>query len=429
MHFTEDVKRYEILKDSPADVDGKDPVIPQRHVLYRADRKPRVCNDQEEGCGWALEYKDKIPLRTLYNDIKGVYTCIIIYKKRFICQKCKKVYTVGNPPELNQGRKARIAAAKMLIDPTATMKSLARQGGFSEASGSRELKTMVDLLDGKSDRLPEDQHKATLVNKLREKIKTYHLEETLFYIPFLFQNQWRCLICACGANKKDRYLLNILDINELALIEAFNGRLHDKKTIKRVMCDADGSVIAFMEKDFPNAAVLIARVCMRDALGRFYQERRRQGFDISQSAYQKILPIIRNQTVATWKDRWERWRSDLDHEQSDIFAPVNYFIEAYETMIDESFAYPMKASFTELLEVIKDMRNNEFEDMRIRMLFANRSHFDKSYEKDLLDVFSHIHAPLPQMSINDFGVNISDLVAELRAERMDFNIWREDDEN
>ena len=187
MHFTEDIERYEILEDIPAGVDGKGPVIPQRRVLYRAEPKPRAC--KEKFCDGALEFKERREIKQkIYNEINGVYTCIIICKKRFICQKCKKVYTVGNPPELNQGRKARIAAAKMLIDPTATMKSLAKQGGFSEASGSRELKTMVDLLDGKSDRLLEDQRKATLVNKLREKIKTYHLEENLFYIPFLFQN-------------------------------------------------------------------------------------------------------------------------------------------------------------------------------------------------------------------------------------------------
>lgn len=419
MHFTDDVERYEILEDIPAGVDGKGPVIPIRRVRYLAKPKPRAC---KKPCPGALEVKDRRIIRTLCEDINGVFTCIEICKNRYICQKCKKVYTVGNPPELDQGRKARIAAAKMLIDPTATMKSLAKQEGCSAASGSRELKAMVELLDGRSDNFPEEQHKADLVNKLREKIKTYHLEETLFYIPFLFRNQWRCLICACGSNKKDRYLLDILEINELALIEAFNLRLHDKKAVKRVMCDADGSVIAFMEKDFPNAAVLIARICMQDALGRFYSERRRQGCNISQSEYQKILPIIRSRMETIWKDSWERWRSDLDYEQNDIFAPVNYFIEAHKTRIDASFAYPMKTPFTDLLRIIRNMHYNEFEDMRIRILFANRSHFDKSCETDLLDAFSHIHAPLPQMSINNFGVNISDLVAELRAERERFEI-------
>lgn len=89
-------------------------------------------------------------------------------------------------------------------------------------------------------------------------------------------------------------------------------------------------------------------------------------------------------------------------------------------MIDASFAYPVKAPFTDLLEAIKEMRNNNFDDMRMRMLFANRSYFDKRYEKDLLDVFSHIYAPIPRLSINNFGVNISHLVAELRAERENY---------
>ena len=56
MHFTEDVKRYKILKDIPAGVDGKGSVIPQRHVLYRAEPKSRVC---KKPCTGALEVKDR----------------------------------------------------------------------------------------------------------------------------------------------------------------------------------------------------------------------------------------------------------------------------------------------------------------------------------------------------------------------------------
>lgn len=417
MHFTEDRNRYKIIEDIPAASDEKGSAIPQRRVLYLAERKPRICNDRKDGCGGALESKDNIPLRRIYDDIDGVFTCIIVYKKRFICQNCKKVYTVGSPAELDQGRKASFATTKMLIDPTVTMKSLAKQGGFSEATGSHKLKTLVELLDGKATNWTGMQQKIDLVNKIREGIKTYHLEANLFYIPFLFRNQWRCLICTCDLMQDDSYLLDILEVNELAPIAAFNNRLEDKKTVRKVFCNADNSVIAFMEQDFPGAVILIARACMRDALGLFYRKKRAQQVNISQRAYQKILPIIRNKTIATWKDSWLQWRADLDEEQLDVFAQVNRFVEANEDMIGASFKYSFKASFMALLKEIKLMHNNSFDVMRMRMLFANRSHFDKCYEKDLLGVFSHISTPLPQISINNFGVNISDLLAELKEER------------
>ena len=53
----------------------------------------------------------------------------------------------------------------------------------------------------------------------------------------------------------------------------------------------------------------------------------------------------------------------------------------------------------------------------MRFLIDNHAHFDKTYEGQMLHEISFIHAPIRKMSITNFGVRISDLVAELRAER------------
>ena len=105
-----------------------------------------------------------------------------------------------------------------------------------------------------------------------------------------------------------------------------------------------------------------------------------------------------------------------------ISEDIKRFIERNYEEVDAAFYHDYSLPFITLINEISKFQNNSFELMRMRMLFANRSHFDKSYEPDLIYAINHIHAPIPQMPITNFGVRISDLVAELRAERENITI-------
>ncbi|MBQ7348012.1 MAG: hypothetical protein IJW55_08645 [Clostridia bacterium] len=425
MHFTDNQKRYRILEEISAPADGRGDSIPTRRVLYRANRKRRYCDDPSDGCGAALESKDTIPIQPIYDYINGTLMRIIIYKKRFICQNpnCNKVYTVSNPIEINKGERARDAAIKLVTDKTATMQELAKQGGFSKATGSAATSALILQLDGEADLVTRRyQEYEQRVNALRKLIKSFCLKSNLLYIPFKYRKQWRCLVCSCDFIENECFLLDILESDELKLIEEFTDRITNKAIVKEVHCNANEEVFVFMKKAFSNVDILIPRRCMLDALSRYYHEMRQQNVAISESAYQRMRPIIRYQNAQTWDAKWKMWIDSLDCEQQRFFEPVNDFIVRNHDMINDSFEYEFEASFIELLNEIKNMQRNSFELMRVRLLFANHSHFDKSYETELANAVKYIRAPLPKTPIHNFGVRIFDLVAELRAERERFEI-------
>ena len=93
------------------------------------------------------------------------------------------------------------------------------------------------------------------------------------------------------------------------------------------------------------------------------------------------------------------------------------FIEKNKSLIDDSFSYEMQASFIELIKLIKNMQNNSFKWMRLRMLFANHAHYEKTHEPQMVDAIKQLHAPIPKMSIEDFGVRVPDLIEEIRVEQ------------
>ena len=432
MHFTDDQQRYRIIEDIPSPANGQDSFASTRRVLYLANRKPRICNDPKEGCGAAIEYKDKIAATSFNDYVDGTLTRIIIYKKRFICQnpKCKKIYTVRNPIDINKGDRARDAAIKIVTEKSATMQELAKQGKFSKALGSSAISTLIAQLDGETDLSTRgDQEYVKRVNALRKLIKNYCLKNNLLYIPFEYKKQWRCLVCSCDFIKNECFLLDVLESDELKLIEEFTDRITDKAIIAEVHCNENDGVIECLKKSFSNTEILIPRRCMLDAFRRYCRKKRQQNMTINESAYQKMRSLIHKQSQQTWAAAWEKWRDSLVLKQRVIFDPVNEFIIRNWKTLEASFGYEFEASFIDLLNEIKKMRPTNFELMRIKLLFANHSHFDKSYENELVDAVKHIHAQLPTKPINNFGVNISDLVAELRAERMNFNIECEDDEN
>lgn len=410
MHFTEDRERYDIFEDIPASNDRNGSDVPIRRVLYLRDRRPRFCNDSKKGCGGALEYRDKVPLRPLRDEIEGKTYDIVIYKKRFKCQKCGRVYTTSTPEDFSKGVRAEEAAIEMLRDPKANMQDLAKKGKFLASTGAVAVKTLIDRLDAPADHTRFDKR----YEDLRNMINSFHLESALLFIPFEYRKVWRCLVCTCSYVDDESFLLDILDSDELAFIEEFSRRIQNKDIIQEVHCDANMSVVKFSKGTYSKATVYIARICMLDALRRY---RIKQQEKTSQSSYQKLRYIIQKGTDRTWEEKWKTWKNDLDQNEKVACLEINRFITTNKKLIDDSFGYEMDIYVVELLKLIKGMQNNSFRWMRYRMLFSNHSHYEKTHEPEMVHAIRHMHSAIPKMSIENFGVRIPNLIEEIHVEQ------------
>lgn len=296
MHFTEDKQSFEIIEDIPASPNGYGPTIPIRKVLYLQERKPRFCNDSKTGCGGALEYRDKTPLKIMQDDINGSAYDIVIYKKRFRCQKCGRTYVSPTPMEYSVHAKIVDAIEQLLKDPAATMKDLAKNGGFSQAAGTKNIKKVCDIMEGKLDGAGIDKR----YNELRDMINSFHMESTLLFIPFEYRKEWRCLVGTCDYIENECFLLDILESDELKLIENFTKGIANTdafKIIQEVHCDAKTSVIQYLKKAYNKVKLYIARLCMLDALKR-YRKKKKQQVTLSESSCQKYSLLFAAEMIA-----------------------------------------------------------------------------------------------------------------------------------
>ena len=412
MHFTDDSSEYLILKEIPASDEAGAVEISQRHVLFLGGPSNKYCKK----CGYALIYKDKVRLAPFIDYIDGKMCQIVVYKKRFVCSSCKKVYTAKNHSDFSKVLKAREAVFTVITDTNVTMKELAKRDRFAQAMGSDETQKMMEYLDGEGECSLEGVF-AKRAKSLREMIRSFHLEKVLLFIPFEYTRQWRCMVCTCNFISNECFLLDILKSNSLEEIEQFCDRVSPKDLLDEIHCDADDGVLEFVMNEFCGADVYIARQCMLDALKRYYRNQKGQNIDISQTKYQKLLPIIRYADTNTWKDKWNDWQTCLEIGQRLIFLPVVDFVQRNYTLIDTSFEYEYKASYLDLLEEISKLRNNSFELMRLRLLYTNHVHWDKSSGQALFHAVTYLYSPLPARPIDHFGVRVSDLVRELKAAR------------
>lgn len=415
MHFTEDTTRYKILEDIPYGSEENTPAIPERHVLYLAE--PKQCTN----CGGdGFWYKDKRPRKPFMGYIDGTLVNIVVYKQRFICKFCGKINSAANSADFSKKMRARKAAIDFLTDKNLTMEQLAQQGGFSSATGSTALHTLISELNGEikpENAWTEDPY-AERVAKLREMIQSFQTKQNLAFIPFLYEQKWRYLVCTWDPAYEDAYLLDILESTDLTLTERIHSRITEKKTIETVFCDVDEQTFRYMAQKYPSPTdIVFARFCMRNALKRYYTERLGQEVAFSHKPYNQLFSIVCKAFATQWKEKWYEWFEELSYDQKMISEDVERFIERNYEDVDAAFYHDFSLPFTTLLNEISKSQKNSFESMRLIMLFGNHAHFDKSYEPELLYAINHVHAPIPQMSITNFGVRISDLVAELRAMR------------
>ena len=71
----------------------------------------------------------------------------------------------------------------------------------------------------------------------------------------------------------------------------------------------------------------------------------------------------------------------------------------------------------DLLKEIYKLRNNSFELMRLRLLYANHAHWDTRSGQALFYAATYLYSPVPARPIDNLGVRVSDLVRELRVAR------------
>lgn len=415
MHFSDDRTRYKLLKKISYSSEDNKSTIPERHVLYLAE--PKQCRN----CGGTCFLrKDQRPRKPFMDYIDGTLVNIVVYKQRFVCKFCGKISSAGNSADFDKKMRARKAALDLLTDKNQTMEKLAQQGGFSHASGSAALHTLMSELNEEiktEDAWIEDPY-AERVAKLREMIRSFQTKQNLAFIPFVYEQKWRCLVCTWDPAYEDAYLLDILESTDLTLTKKIHSRIADKGIIETVFCDVDEKTFHYMIQEYPFPTdVIFARFCMRNVLKRYYTERLECEVRFSHKPYNQLFSIVCKAFATEWEEKWHEWLKQLSCEQEMISEDIKRFIERNYEEVDAAFYHDYSLPFITLINEISKFQNNSFELMRMRMLFANRSHFDKSYEPDLIYAINHIHAPIPQMPITNFGVRISDLVAELRAER------------
>ena len=415
MHFTEDSERYKILDEVwVTDSKGKS-MLSKRYVEYLLEPKRcKKCHRME------FYRKDRRLCAPFMENIDGAMVNVFVYKRRFICKGCGMINTVSDCADFNKAMRARKAALDVIANKDLTMQEETKRGGFSHALGSAALKTLIGQLKGNialdGDRLESSY--AERVESYREMIESFVVKETLAFIPFLYEQKWRCLVCTWDPETEDAYLLDILESTDLSKLDEFHGRIKDKSKIETVFGDADQATLDNLISNYPDPTdVEIARYCMHDAIGRYYAERLGEDFYFSHKPFKSLIDIVCNARYNTWDKRWRAWVANLDESKKTISQGLFNFVDRNHEKIDSAFYYEYCAPYISLLNEIHHFRNNGFELLRMRFLIDNHAHFDKTYEGQLLHAISFIHAPIRKMSITNFGVRISDLVAELRAER------------
>ena len=343
-------------------------------------------------------------------------------RQKYQCD-CGSIFETRLPKRLQKVLQAKESAVKAIEEGTDLQMKAPEVGvGFSKATGSEVENHLLgegwEVFAGNKE--TSDEYVKKVVEVMKQ-VVSYRDCSTLFFIPFLFRGEERCLMC--GLSDSTPYLLDILDSPSNDIIEPYiDKRIKNKGIVSRVYCHVDDDVVATMGRYFPKAKtqIVYSRKCMQDYVKAYFKNVIENDSAIKNIIQNdpKLMPklfyqtqmmnLIKKEDEQSYLCRFDKWWEKLIKEAKNATGAVyDFFYMSPDQITRRSFRRSYDSSaFSSLLGLIKELSNCTFVLMKSRLLL------NRDMAESGVGTVKYMMDPMAMPDYGQFGVKIEDLLLE-----------------